>query len=199
MLHRFGKRQMFNLHHKMDDAAARLAAEAVEQLLFRIHGERCGFLSMEGAEPPVFAPILFELDVLPNDLNDVRTRAELIQPRRRKTHGTAHLPQKAFCQGTQKHTRNQQETGNALCYLDGLQGCLCSSISLIRQEIEISCLFQPCVLESSEKSGKMRRTLVILPKTRSARTAADRCGWRSGRSCMIQSRTQRVPCLPCSR
>ena len=49
MLHRFGKRQMFNLHHKMDDAAARLAAEAVEQLLFRIHGERCGFLSVEGA------------------------------------------------------------------------------------------------------------------------------------------------------
>ena len=49
MLHRFGKRQMFNLHHKMDDAAARLAAEAVEQLLFRIHRERCGFLSMEGA------------------------------------------------------------------------------------------------------------------------------------------------------
>ena len=49
MLHRFRKRQMFNLHHKMDDAAARLAAEAVEQLLFRIHRERCGFLSMEGA------------------------------------------------------------------------------------------------------------------------------------------------------
>ena len=184
----------------MDDAAARLAAEAVEQLLFRIHGERCGFLSMEGAEPPVFAPILFELDVLPNDLNDVRTRAELIQPRRRKTHGTAHLPQKAFCQGTQKAHPEPTGNGERIVLFGWLAG-----LSLLihqfnsprnRNFLLVSAL---CFWNLRKKSGKMRRTLVILPKTRSARTAADRCGWRSGRSCMIQSRTQRVPCLPCSR
>ena len=77
---RLGEFHVLDVHHKGDDVAARVAAEAIEHLLFLIDGKRRGFLAVEGTEPPMLGALLLQRDVFGDDRNDVGFIAHFVDP-----------------------------------------------------------------------------------------------------------------------
>ena len=79
--------QALNLHDEVDDAAARVAAEAVKNALVRRDGERGGLFRVERAEPEEVRAPARQAYILPHDLIDGIALSERIQKRLRKRHG----------------------------------------------------------------------------------------------------------------
>src|SRR4029079_8193469 len=73
-----GERELVVFHEETQRGAVRAAAEAVIELLDRAHPERRGFLVMERAAGAIFTAGLLELDARPDELDDVRTRGEVV-------------------------------------------------------------------------------------------------------------------------
>ena len=73
-LHGLRKCHLFDVHDKMDDIAALMAAEAIVKLLVRIHGKRGRFFAMEWAAAPVAPAFLLQRHILRNDLYQVVAR-----------------------------------------------------------------------------------------------------------------------------
>src|SRR3990167_260636 len=69
-LDRFGKREIFHLHQKVEEIATRSTTKAVESFAFRADGEGGGFFLMEGTKAFVIFPGLFQLHEIRDDLMD---------------------------------------------------------------------------------------------------------------------------------
>ena len=82
--HSFMKTAAFNIHDKIDDISTGLAAETIIQLLFRVHGKGSCLFPVERTEPPVFPAGLFQTHIAGNDLHNIRTGPQLVQPVSRK-------------------------------------------------------------------------------------------------------------------
>src|SRR5207249_2235247 len=79
LLDRLGEGQVLDLREERHHTPADAAPEAVERLLRRAHRERWGLLRVEGTEPREgVAAALLELQVLRDDLDDVRTREDRV-------------------------------------------------------------------------------------------------------------------------
>ena len=74
------KREVFDLHDEVDDAAALAAAEAVVDLLVRRHGEGGRLFAVERAQPEqVRAAALGQTHILAHHVHDVVALGELVQ------------------------------------------------------------------------------------------------------------------------
>ena len=80
---RLREAEAFDLHDKVDHVTTGLAAEAVKQLMLRVHGKGRGFFAMERAETPMLPTVFFQTDITGNNLHDIGSGAELVHPRRR--------------------------------------------------------------------------------------------------------------------
>ena len=79
-----------DVHHKIDDRAALMAAEAVIHLRFAVHAEGRRLFPVEGTASPEPAPFLLQLDIIRHHVHNIDAPSQLVQPDVRKP-GT-HLP-----------------------------------------------------------------------------------------------------------
>ena len=63
---------LVHLHHELENVAARAAAEAVIDLLDRMHRERRRLFGMKGAQAGEILPVLFQAHVFADHADDVR-------------------------------------------------------------------------------------------------------------------------------
>ena len=82
--HRLRKIQPFDFHDELNHTAAGLTAEAVIQLLFRIHGKGSGLFPMKRAQTPIAMSVLLQRDIAGYNLHNISPCPEFIQPRSRK-------------------------------------------------------------------------------------------------------------------
>jgi len=78
LLGRFDEALALDLHHEREHVAVLLAAKAMEEALVGHHVERRRLLAMERTQPFEGAARLLQLDVLADDRDDVRSRANLV-------------------------------------------------------------------------------------------------------------------------
>jgi hypothetical protein len=80
LLHGFRERKPLYIHDKVDDIPAGFAPETVVQLVLPVHGKGSGLLPVKGTKPPVIPSFFVQCHITGNDLNDVRSAPELVQP-----------------------------------------------------------------------------------------------------------------------
>ena len=71
--------QILDAADEIDDIAARLTAEAVEGLVFRVDGKGGGFFAVEGAQPRKGAAPPPQVDIAADDLLDIAAVFQLLQ------------------------------------------------------------------------------------------------------------------------
>ena len=76
---RLWKCALLHFHHKLENVAALPAPKAVINLLGRVHIERWCFFRMKRAQPAKILPSLFQLDVFPDDPDNVRLLLHLLR------------------------------------------------------------------------------------------------------------------------
>ena len=88
----FGEIDRFAQLEKRKDVAARVAAETLEELFLRIHGEGRGFFLVERAKAYEVSPLALEGGVLGDEFHQVHTLADVLFDGARITQGNLHLP-----------------------------------------------------------------------------------------------------------
>ena len=84
---RFGIGKLLHFHHKLRNVAARLATKTVIQIQFRIHREGRGLLVMERTKSPMTLPLLLQMYIIGDNINDAGSSVNLVNPGARKTGG----------------------------------------------------------------------------------------------------------------
>ena len=79
-LDRLRKGETLDVHHKLDNASARLAAKAVIDLLLPVHVERRGLFVVKRAQTNISMPVLLQLHVGADHTDDVSPLPQFFQP-----------------------------------------------------------------------------------------------------------------------
>jgi hypothetical protein len=84
--HRFGKRDLFLQFQKLEDIAAGVAPESLEEALFLIDRKRGGLLGMEGTQALELHSRLLQGHVVLDYTHDVRLETQVVDEALRKQH-----------------------------------------------------------------------------------------------------------------
>ena len=90
--HRVHELHPLQIHHKVDDRAALMAAKAVVELGFGVHGEGRRLLVVERATAPETAALLLEGDVFGDHFLQADAASQLLQPGVRQSSAHVILP-----------------------------------------------------------------------------------------------------------